>query len=302
MKIRNKILHIFLALLVAFLAVTATAPMPKAANDSGYCGETVYWYFDDSTGVLRIDGNGEMYRDISESEFNVYGDSIEIIIIGPDVETLDGLDFSKYSDLENIDVDASNRSFSSEDGVLYNYDKTVLIGYPSRKTDKSFVIPSGVRKIENDAFYYAEHLICLTLPDTVEEIGSYSLNMYSESINTTRGVQIPLSVKKIEHDAFGYGSTKTIYYESSQVHWDDIIITKESALRETKAELNLSGISEIKYNTDMPIKELIDESEGIDKDEKIFLYVAVNLFVALVLFIIGVAIVKNYKNKNTTSV
>lgn len=50
--------------------------------------------------------------------------------------------------LQNIIVDSSNESFSSEDGILYNKDKSKLLLYPSGKTNTTYNIPNTVSGCE----------------------------------------------------------------------------------------------------------------------------------------------------------
>ena len=73
--------------------------------------------------------------------------------------------------LESINVAAGNKYFSSEDGVLFNKDKTVLVCYPSGKTGSEYEIPSGVAHIGEYAFYNNLSLECVWIPSSVTSIG-----------------------------------------------------------------------------------------------------------------------------------
>ena len=66
--------------------------------------------------------------------------------------------------LEAIYVADGNSSLSSEDGVLYNHDKTKLCVYPAGKTGESFTIPNSVTTIEDSAFLDCVGLTSITLP------------------------------------------------------------------------------------------------------------------------------------------
>ena len=79
-----------------------------------------------------------------------------------------------FNPLTAINVAPNNPSFCSVDGVLYNKAKTELILYPRAKTNTSYQIPDGVNSIASDAFSYGTNLIEVTIPDSVEFIGSYA--------------------------------------------------------------------------------------------------------------------------------
>ncbi len=48
------------------------------------------------------------------------------------------------NNLESIEVDKDSKTFCSENGVLYNKDKTELIAYPYSKPDEVFIVPRSV--------------------------------------------------------------------------------------------------------------------------------------------------------------
>jgi hypothetical protein len=78
--------------------------------------------------------------------------------------------FDNCISLTAINVDAGNTEYSSQDGVLYNKDKTSLIQYPAGKTDTTFTIPDSVTSIGN-AFYYCTKLTSIIIPNSVTSIG-----------------------------------------------------------------------------------------------------------------------------------
>ena len=54
--------------------------------------------------------------------------------------------------LINIEVEKYNPNYSSENGVLFNKNKTKLIKYPRGRIDIEYTIPSSVRSIGDSAF------------------------------------------------------------------------------------------------------------------------------------------------------
>ena len=69
-----------------------------------------------------------------------------------------------------VTVDEGNESFSSEDGVLFNKDKTILLSFPRVKGKRSYIIPEGVKIIATSAFSGCKGLRSVTMPDSVTTI------------------------------------------------------------------------------------------------------------------------------------
>ena len=72
--------------------------------------------------------------------------------------------FSNCNSLITFVVSINNEHYSSEDGVLFNKDKTELIKYPEGINKKSYTIPNGVTRISDNAFQYCKKLTSVTLP------------------------------------------------------------------------------------------------------------------------------------------
>ena len=102
--------------------------------------------------------------------------------------------------LTEIKVDAGNKNYSSEDGVLYNKDKTTLLYCIEGKT--SITISSSVTEIEAFAFFGCTGLTSITIPNSVTEIGNRA---FSGCTGLT-SITIPSNVTKIGGSAF-YGCT-----------------------------------------------------------------------------------------------
>ena len=97
---------------------------------------------------------------------------------------------------EGIFVEEGNRYFSSEDGILYNKDKTTLIRMRG-SYGGSYTIPKSVTSI--DAYAFASTSVSsVTIPSTVTSIGEYAFYFCFELEKVT----IPGSVKTISEGAF----------------------------------------------------------------------------------------------------
>ncbi len=121
--------------------------------------------------------------------------------------------------LEAIDVDPENQYFSSEDGILYNKDKTILINFPGARGGK-FWIPESVIMIGPKAFYRNTNVTGVYMTENVRYLnygifyGCYALadilvSPSLESISTAAFSQckalvdltIPAGVKSLEFGA-----------------------------------------------------------------------------------------------------
>ena len=77
--------------------------------------------------------------------------------------------FDGCDSLIEINVDDSNNSYSSDNGVLFNKTKTLLMQYPCGKSDY-YNIPHGVIVIGRSAFLNSINLPGITIPETVTVI------------------------------------------------------------------------------------------------------------------------------------
>ena len=140
----------------------------------------------DFTNVKSIGDEAFASSNIREANFSSTLESL-----GTDV-------FADCNNLSEVNIDQNNLNYSSEQGVLYNKDKTELILYPENKQDISFQIPQTVTKIcerafksnsylqsitlsdegllsiENEAFYRCSALTSIKIPITCSSIGDFA--------------------------------------------------------------------------------------------------------------------------------
>ena len=113
--------------------------------------------------------------------------------------------FVGCSELNQINVDTANTAYSSENGVLFNKNKTELIRYPEGKAGNSYVIPNSVTSIGEYAFRDCTSLTSITIPDSVTSIGNSAFS-FCDSLTS---IAIPDSVTSIGGCAFAYCSSLT---------------------------------------------------------------------------------------------
>ena len=97
-----------------------------------------------------------------------------------------------------IIISENNKTYSSEDGVIFNKDKTELIHYPQFKTETTYTIPNTVNTIGTFAFYNTQ-MKEINIPSNVKTIEDYAFMWsYLEKINVEEGLE------SIGKEAFAY--------------------------------------------------------------------------------------------------
>lgn len=96
--------------------------------------------------------------------------ALESVNIGKGVTGLSKSIFSGCYSLNAINVEEGNSCYSSENGVLFNADKTTLFKYPEGKKETAYSIPNGVTIIDQSAFYGCSSLMSVDIPSSVETI------------------------------------------------------------------------------------------------------------------------------------
>lgn len=130
--------------------------------------------------------------------------NISKIIIGTSLKLLD-ITTSGYhpfygcSSLKEIEVKVDNKYFSSQDGILYNKDKTKLILAPSAYEVNDLYIPNSVKEIGDHSFFGNANVKGkIYFPEGLISIGSQSFSQCGISGE----VNIPSSVTSIKSSSF----------------------------------------------------------------------------------------------------
>ena len=106
--------------------------------------------------------------------------------------------FAFCSSLTGINVSADNTKYCSDNGILFNKNKTTLLYYPAKKTNAYYEIPNSVTKLAVLTFWGADNLTNIQIPDSVTSIGSCA---FDECTSLT-----------------------TVYYSGTEEKWNDISI------------------------------------------------------------------------------
>ena len=153
--------------------------------------------------------------------------------------------FAGCTSLESIVVTADNNSFSSKDGVLYDYNKTKLYCWPPAKEGEA-KIPETVKHIEDTAFALCNQIKEIMLPDGLETIGFESFYVCK---NLSR-VFIPESLSYIGYEAFAGAGIEVVFYEGSKEQWDSIQIQGANDSL-TSAQIKYNSNNELNFSKDV---------------------------------------------------
>jgi len=133
------------------------------------------------------------------------------VTIGSGVTDIGRSTFWDCTSLTAITVATANTAYSSDNGILYNKNKTTLIQYPQGKKG-AFTIPNGVTSIGSFAFQRCTGLTSVTIPNSVTEIGDQA---FADCTSLT-SVTIPNSVTSIGEGAFsGCSNLTSVTFQGS---------------------------------------------------------------------------------------
>ena len=102
--------------------------------------------------------------------------------------------------LQSVTVASDNAFLSSQNGVIFNKDKTELLWYPRGKPGASYTVPASVKTLQKDSFNAVSALTSVTLPDGLKTIEDY---VFYNCHNLTT-LNLPSSLEAIYQDSL-YG-------------------------------------------------------------------------------------------------
>ena len=118
-----------------------------------------------------------------------------------------------------VSVVSENKNYCSEDGVLYNKQKTVLLYGGACKG--TFKIPNSVTSIGDSAFDNCDALTSVTIPNSVTSIGYHAFS----GCTSLTSVTIPDSVTSIGYGAFYWsGAAVSVVSENKNYCSEDGVL------------------------------------------------------------------------------
>ena len=193
----------------AFCACSSltTVTIPASVTSIGY--EAFYWCVSLTNVTI---GNG--VTNLGDSAF--YGcRSLRSVTIPNSVTSVGDGVFEYCTRLTTISVDASNLSYSSVDGVLFDRSQTTLIQYPEGKTG-GYAVPNGVTNIRAGAFASCTSLTNVMIPQSVTYVGDGAFE-YCTSLTGISVAASNLFYSSVDGVLFDKSQTTLIQYPEGKV-------------------------------------------------------------------------------------
>ena len=102
---------------------------------------------------------------------------LKSITLSASVTSIGDFAFDKCESLTDIIVEIGNKHYCSENGVLYNSDKTILKRCPEAKEECDIL--ESVTSIDDYAFHSCARLSTVTIPESVTSIGNHAFTSCS---------------------------------------------------------------------------------------------------------------------------
>ena len=196
-------------------------PWITASKDSG-CDITKLVVEDGITGIgersfarMKDLEEIELADSITEIGGAVFSDcnsKVKRVQLPASLETLGLYAFNLTGNIESFTIEDRNPHFLTEDGVLYNKEKTILYYYPIAKKAESFTVPSSVLEIMPSAFNNAQNLKKAELPDGLGKIWHHAF----AGCKNLEELTIPESVTVIGNNFLngaGPDNTVSLYFD-----------------------------------------------------------------------------------------
>lgn len=148
----------------------------------------------------------ELPDTVSEIGENAFKDCerLSSVELSANVEDIAPNAFDGCKALTEIVVSEDNPNYSSEDGKLFDKDKTELICVPAGAGDESYTVPETVEKIGDGAFSDCEAITEVAMAENVKEIGDGAFsgceNLTSIKVTKPRPKMMLMAARVIAND------------------------------------------------------------------------------------------------------
>ena len=162
---------------------------------------------------------------IGESAFEECS-SITKIKIPVSVASIGEGAFSDCSALVDFTVDSNNEYYRSYAGILYNKDRTELIQCGSSYSLQTVTIPTGVARIDKNAFASCKNIVNITIPESVSSIGTNAFyHCYNIEKVNIKDLEKWCNIKFGEEPYVATSANPLYAGEESKLYLNDVLIT-----------------------------------------------------------------------------
>lgn len=160
---------------VPFLRNCLMENIEVSKDNQNYSSVDGVLFSKDKSIILEYPYNKKGHYDVPEFVTNIASGAFASVIgltsiyIHEKVNNISDVNMFGYS-LEKINVSVNNALFSSDDGILFDKERTTLLCYPVCKPGKVYNIPDSVQDIVHGAFYDNPYIEEISISHNVERI------------------------------------------------------------------------------------------------------------------------------------
>ena len=187
-----------ISLLLSILMIITSVPLMALNSFAASSGDYEYELLKDGTAQIKhYEGSEteiEIPSEIDGHRVTFIGSgafkgctSLTSVTIPDSITEIYPFVLDECASLRTINVAANNMNYSSENGILFNKDKTLLIRYPQKKDDKTYTIPDSVTKINSSAFSGCTLIENVIIPDSTTSVGRSAFEECTSLISVVIG-------------------------------------------------------------------------------------------------------------------
>jgi hypothetical protein len=183
-----------------YSSCTSLTAINVDAGNTTYSSQDGVLYTKDKTALIKYPAGKagtsftipDSVTGMAENSF-MYCTSLESVTLGNSVTGIGWDAFYGCANLTAINVDAGNTKYSSQNGILYNKEKTTLIKYPEGRAENYFTISGSITKIDYQAFHGCKKITSVTIGNSVTSIEGYAFIACTSLTSVTFQGTIPQS-------------------------------------------------------------------------------------------------------------